>query len=325
MPHRVGNRRAHHKVVVLPGERLRPVILVVAERQHFFEQLPVGEPLRMRGEHLHQIRNRPRAALPVGAEAVALPHLPRVGVLPLAAVLIRILHLLQLHHRVGGEVRLYGDKRIVVEPPECINLPDVFRLAVFLPELGSDPPRHVVDDDCREVVRSLARRVAAEHIRNAILRQLVERDRAGLALRPLAVCKLSAPGGLGQPFQPENDLLVVEYARAAVEKRLAGRGGILLPEHVQAPAAVVRNAPPPPLELLVRQLIGGLEIPLLRRPFRPRHDRHRVVRVFKPREEHRLKVVLPRNGGVPALLEVLKAVRRALDDDHRSRQTRHGL
>ena len=46
------------------------------------------------------------------------------------------------------------------------------------------------------------------------------------------------------------------------------------PEHVQAPAAVVRDAPAPPLQLLVRQLIGGLEIPLLRRPFRPRHYRH---------------------------------------------------
>ena len=228
----------------------------------------------MRGEHLHQIRNGPRTALPVGAEAVALPHLPCIGVLPLAAVLIRILHLLQLHYRVGGEVRLYGDERIVVEPPECKDLPDVFRLAVFLPQLRHDPPAHVVDDDRREVVRALARRVAAEHIRNALLRQLVERDRAGLALRPLAVRKLPAPGGSGQPLQPENDLLIVEYARAAVQERLAGRGGIFLPEHVQAPAAVVRNAPPPPLELLVRQLIGGLEIPLLRRPFRPRHYRH---------------------------------------------------
>ena len=228
----------------------------------------------MRGEHLHQICNGPRTALPVGAEAVALLHLPGVGVLPLAAVLIRVLHLLQLHHRVGGEVRLYGDERIVVEPSERADLPDVFRLAVFLPELRSDPPAHVVDDDRREVVRALARRVAAEHIRNALLRQLVERDRAGLALRPLAVCKLPAPGRGWEPFQPKHDLLVVEYARAAVEKRLAGRGGILLPEHVQAPAAVVRNAPAPPLELLVRQLIRCLEIPLLRRPFRPRHDRH---------------------------------------------------
>ena len=100
MPHRVSDCRAHHKVVVLPGERLRPVVLVVAERQHFFEQLPVGKPLRMRGEHLHQIRNGPRAALPVGAEAAALAQPVCERVLPLAAVLVRIAELQELHHGI---------------------------------------------------------------------------------------------------------------------------------------------------------------------------------------------------------------------------------
>ena len=118
---------------------------------------------------------------------------------------------------------------------------------------------------------------------------------------------------------------VIKNARAAVEKRLVRIRGVLLPEHVPAAAAVVRNAPAPPAQLLPREGIPLARLALLRRPFDARFDWHCIIRVFKPGEEHRLKIVLPGHGGVPPVLEILAAVGGALDDDHRPRPARHGL
>ena len=96
----VADRRGHDEIVVLSGERFRAVILVVAERQHLAEKLAVGKPLRVQGEHLHKIGDRARARLPVGAEAAALAQPVCERVLPLAAVLVRIAELQELHHGI---------------------------------------------------------------------------------------------------------------------------------------------------------------------------------------------------------------------------------
>ena len=96
----VADRRGHDEIVVLSGERFRAVVLVVAERQHLAEKLAVGKPLRVQGEYLHKICDRARARLPVGAEAAALAQPVRERVLPLAAVLVRIAELQELHHGI---------------------------------------------------------------------------------------------------------------------------------------------------------------------------------------------------------------------------------
>ena len=305
------------------------------------------KPLRVQGKHLHQVGDGPGAGDPVGAEAVAPAQLPGVGVLPLPGVLVGIAQLGELHHRIGGKIGLQGDERVVVVRPQGENLAHVFRFAVLPPQGGRLLSGDVVDDVGGEPVGALPGGIPADDVgpsrdglrpdlhRAAVIPHeckvpvnlsrsphVILSRRRRISFFPDEVTPLY---GLRGRLPAEDHLRIVKHRRPGVEKRLIRVGGELLAEHLFPAAAVVGDAPAPPLELCFGEAVELPHGALRRRPLRSGPGLHGVVRVFKPGEEHRLKVVFSGAGRVPAVLEILAAVGGALDDHHGPRQRGHRL